>query len=59
MADPESFTLKGKPVTYTGAFVELYNWSNCGQVHKIYEIIELEKMCTRLQRIPVTSVFIG
>ncbi len=23
MADPERFTLKGKPVTYTGVFVEL------------------------------------
>ncbi len=25
MADPEQFTPKGKPVTYTGALVELYN----------------------------------
>ncbi len=25
VADPERFTLKGKPVTYIGAFVELYN----------------------------------
>ncbi len=33
VADPERFTLKGKPVIYTGAFVELYNWRNRGQVH--------------------------
>ena len=25
VADPERFTPKGKPVIYTGAFVELYN----------------------------------
>ena len=25
VTDPEWFTPKGKPVTYTGAFVELYN----------------------------------
>ena len=25
VANPEQFTPKGKPVTYTGAFVELYN----------------------------------
>ena len=44
VVDPERFTLKGKPVIYTGAFVELYNWKNRGQVHKIYGMIELEKM---------------
>ena len=44
MADPEQFTLNGKPVTYTGAFVELYNWRNRGQVHEIHGMIELEKM---------------
>ena len=44
MADPERFTPKGKPVTYTGAFVERYNWRNGGQVHEIHEMIELEKM---------------
>ena len=44
MADPEWFTLKGKPVIYTRAFVELYNWRNHKQVHEIYEIIKLEKM---------------
>ncbi len=35
---------KGKPVTYIGAFVELYNWRNRGQVHEIHAMIELEKM---------------
>lgn len=44
MADLKRFTLKGKPVTYTGAFVELYNWRNRGQVHEIHGMIELEKM---------------
>ncbi len=44
MADPKWFTLKGKPVIYTGTFVELYNWRNCGQVYEIHGMIELEKM---------------
>ena len=44
MADPEQFTLKGKPVIYTKAFVKFYNCKNCGQVHEIYGMIELEKM---------------
>ncbi len=48
MADPERFTLKGKPVTYIGAFVELYNWKNRGQVHEIYGMIKLEKMCASI-----------
>ena len=46
LADPERFTLKDKPVTYTCAFVKLYNWRNHCQVHEIYEIVELKKMCT-------------
>ena len=44
MADPKRFIFKGKSVTYTGAFVEFYNWRNCKQVYEIYEMIELEKM---------------
>ena len=44
MADLEQFTLKGKLVIYIGAVIKLYNWKNCGQVHKIHKIIELEKM---------------
>ena len=45
MADLERFIHKGKPVTYTGVFVEFYNWRNRGQVYKIYEIVELKKIC--------------
>ena len=44
VADLERFAFKGKPVTYTRAFVELYNWKNRGQVHKIHGMFELEKM---------------
>ena len=44
VADPERFTSKGKPVTYTRAFVEFYNWRNGGQVYQIHGMIELEKM---------------
>ena len=44
MADPERFTLKGKPVIYTGAFVELYNWKNYEQVYEINGMIEFKKM---------------
>ncbi len=43
VADPERFTAKDKPITYTGAFVELYNWRNRGQVHEIHGIVELER----------------
>ena len=43
VADPERFTAKGKPITYTGAFVELYKWRNRGQVHEIHEMVELDK----------------
>ncbi len=41
MADPEQFTPKSKPFTYTEALVKLYNWKNHGQVNEIYGIIEL------------------
>ncbi len=44
VADPERFTPKGKPVKYTGALVEFYNWRNRRQVYEIHGIIELEKM---------------
>ncbi len=44
MADPERFIPKSKPVTYTGALVELYNWRNRRKVHEIHGMIELEKM---------------
>ena len=44
VANPEQFTSKYKLVTYTGTFVELYNWRNRGQVHEIHVMIKLEKM---------------
>lgn len=34
---------KGKPITYTRVFVELYKYKNHGQVHKIHKIVEFEK----------------
>ena len=43
VADPEWFTAKSKPITYTGAFMKLYKWKNRGQVHEIYRIVELDK----------------
>ena len=46
VVDPERFTLKENPVTYTRAFIELYNWRNSGQVHEIFGMIEVEKMHT-------------
>ena len=46
VADLEWFTLKDKPITYTGGFVELYNWRNRGQIHEIYRMIEIEKIRT-------------
>lgn len=50
VANPERFTPKNKPVIYTRILVELYNWKNCGQVHEIYGIIELEKMHTLIAK---------
>lgn len=44
VADSEIFTSKSKSVTYTGAFLELYNWTDHGQFHKIYRMMKLEKM---------------
>lgn len=44
VANPEQFTSKGKPVTYTEAFVEFYNWRNDGQVHEMHGMIKFEKM---------------
>ena len=44
VTDPKQLTPKAKPVTYTRAFVELYNWSNSWQIHEIHRIIKLEKM---------------
>ncbi len=52
MADPEQFTPKGKLVLYTGELVELYNQRNHRQVHEIYGMIELEKMCASIVENP-------
>lgn len=46
MANSKQFTLKNKSVTYTRAFIELYNQRNCGQVFEIYGIIEFKKIRT-------------
>ncbi len=46
MANLERLTPKDKPVIYTGALVELYNWRNYGQVYEIHGMTELEKMRT-------------
>lgn len=37
------FIPKDKLVINTSAFIELYNWKNCGQVYEIYEIIEFKR----------------
>ena len=43
VADQDRFTAKGKPITYTGAFVQLYKWRNREQVYEIHGIVEFEK----------------
>ena len=50
VADPKWFTLKYKPVTYTGALVELYKWKNHEQIHKISMMIEFKKMHTLITK---------
>ena len=52
MADPKQFTLKNKPITYIGAFVEFYNWRNYGQVYEKYGIIEFKKICALTAKNP-------
>ena len=52
VAEPKRFTLQKMPVIYTEVFVELYNWRNCGQVYKIYRIIEHEKICALTTKNP-------
>ena len=44
IADLEKFTDKGKPITYIGVYVKLYNKKNNGQVYEIHGIVELKKM---------------
>lgn len=43
LADPEQFTAKAKPITYTRVFVELYQQRNRKQVYEIHGMFELEK----------------
>lgn len=45
IVDPKWFSLKNKPVTYTRAFIELYNWRNHGQVYENIGIIKLKSIC--------------
>ena len=52
MVDLEQFTPKSKPVIYTGALIELYNWGNCGQDHEIHRIIEFKKMRASITKNP-------
>ena len=52
MADPKQFIPKNKPVIYTRALVELYNWKNRVQVHEIYGMIELEKIYALIAKNP-------
>ena len=43
ITDPQQLDRKEKPVIYTGAFVEIYNWRSKELVHKTHEMFELEK----------------
>lgn len=49
VADPQQLDQKRKPVIYTQAFDEIYDWCNRGQVHKTHGMVELEKY-------PISSV---
>ncbi len=51
VADPEWFIDKDRPIIYIGIFVELYNWKNHRQVHKIHGMVELEKMCVSMAKL--------
>ena len=53
MADLKQFISKNKPVTiYTEALVEFYNYKNCKQIYKMYEMIEFKKMRTSIAKNP-------
>ena len=45
VTDPKRFIPKSKPVICTEALVELYKKKNHEQVHEIYGIVELKKIC--------------
>ena len=48
----EYFTLKNKPVIYTGVFIKFYNWKNHKQVYEIYYMIEFKKIPTSTTKNP-------
>lgn len=43
IADPQKLDSKEKQMMYTGAFVEIYKWCNCGLVYETNKMVELEK----------------
>ena len=43
VADPQQLNQKKKPIMYTGAFVEIYNWRFRGLVHETHGMVEFEK----------------
>ncbi len=52
IADLKRFTNKSKPITYIRVLVKLYNRRNRGQVHEIYGIVELKKICASTAKHP-------
>ena len=59
MADSKSFILKGKPIIYIGAFIELYNKKNSGPLYEIQKMVRFKKMYALTTRIFIPSVIIG
>lgn len=57
VADPEWFATKGKLITYTRAFIKLYNRKNPGWIHKIYGMVEIKKWRRALQQ-PIILVIL-
>lgn len=43
VTDPQQLNQKGKPMIYTRAFIEIYNWCYRGLVHKTHEMVKLDK----------------
>ena len=43
VVDPQWLERKQKPVMYTEAFFEIYNWQNRELVHETHGMVELEK----------------
>lgn len=44
MADLEGFIQKAKLITYIRVFIEVCNWRNREQVHKIHNLIKVKKI---------------